>query len=91
MEYLFIISLFCLGAVFTLGGVALGGWLVYRTKRDPYEPMFGGTGKGDSFNLDDGLDVGDDPATSAGLPGVTEKANSNFIKQFAENLADKVS
>lgn len=85
MFYLFIISLFCLGAIFALGGVALGGWLVYRTKRDPYDPLFSGNGKGMAFNVDDGMTLTDDPVV---LSPATEKANDSFVKQFAEKMGN---
>ncbi len=88
MFYLFIISLFCLGALFAMGGVVLGGWLVYRTKRDHYEPMFSKAGKGDSFNIDDDFTITED--APAKLHPITEKANDKFVKQFASDLADKV-
>jgi len=83
METIFI---FLAGWLSTLSGVALGGWLVFRTKRDTFEPLFRtGADKGDSFNIDDDFNIVEE-APAVLHPG-TEKANENFIKQFSEKLA----
>jgi hypothetical protein len=43
-----------LGAVLTLGGVALGALAVFRTKREPHERLFrAGMETGDAFVMDD--------------------------------------
>jgi hypothetical protein len=43
-----------LGAVLTLGGVALGALAVFRTKREPHERLFrAAMEKGDAFVMDD--------------------------------------
>lgn len=86
MEPWFTIFIFLAGWLTTLSGVALGGWLVYRTKRDAYEPLWGGQGKGDSFNVDDGLDH-DEDVVGTKLPKSTTMANEAFINQFAETVA----
>jgi hypothetical protein len=44
---------FLAGWLSTLSGVALGGWLVYRTKRESYDPLVGPQPKGEAFNLED--------------------------------------
>ncbi len=72
---------FLAGWLSTLSGVALGGWLVYRTKRDPYDPLFSSSGKGAAFNIDDDLGR-DEPET----PKATAKANKDFMAQFTEDL-----
>lgn len=46
------ITAYILGCVSSLAGVALGGWFVYRTKREPYESMFSKP-EGDAYNIDD--------------------------------------
>jgi purine-cytosine permease-like protein len=78
---------FLAGWISTLSGVALGGWLVYRTKRDPYDSMFSRERQGASFNIDDDFDRVDD--SNPELPEATTKANNAFINQFAERMAKK--
>jgi len=75
----------------TLSGVAVGGWLVYRTKRDPYDPLFMTNQKGDSFNLDDDLSTGQDNPV---LPREMMERNRKFQEQFdvetfAKGIGDK--
>jgi len=83
METIFI---FLAGWLSTLSGVALGGWLVFRTKRDTFEPLFRtGADKGDSFNIEDDFDTHEEAPVELGA--VSEKANENFIKQFSAKLA----
>jgi hypothetical protein len=80
---------FMLAWVCTITGVALGGFLVYRTKREHYEPfMTVGQPKGDSFNIDDGFS--DEPIRStAEIPRAVSEANDLFTQQFAESLATR--
>jgi hypothetical protein len=83
------IAVFLAGWLSTLSGVALGGWLVYRTKRDPYDPLFpSGSNTGSSFNIDDDLSQVEEESIP-GMPKVTAKANTAFVQQFAEELATK--
>jgi len=84
------IFIFLAGWASTLSGVALGGWLVYRTKRDPYDPLFLGPGKGDSFNLDDGFDQG---ASDVGpvTPDAIKTSSEAFLQQFADSLTEKAA
>jgi len=82
---------FLAGWLSTLSGVALGGWLVYRTKRDPYDPLFASQGKGEVFNIDDDFNISDDDKTTTGLPKPTKKANEAFVQKFADDLAEKVA
>ena len=79
------ILIFLAGWLSTLSGVALGGFLVYRTKRDPYDQLFSRDSKGSSFNIDD--DFEQIKPENQELPKATAAANSNFINQFAEKLA----
>jgi len=76
---------FIAGWLSTLSGVALGGFLVYRTKRDPYDQLFSRDSKGSSFNIDDDFEQVE--PQNPDLPKATAAANSNFINQFAEKLA----
>lgn len=79
---------FIAGWLCTLSGVALGGWLVYRTKRDPYDSMFSrADNTGASFNIDDDMDQG--VSVEQEVPKATESANNAFIGQFAEALGKK--
>jgi hypothetical protein len=72
----------------TISGVLLGGFLVYRTKRDPYDSMFSrADNTGASFNIDDDMDQGD--SVEQEVPKATESANNAFIGQFAEALGKK--
>jgi hypothetical protein len=75
-----------LGWIATLSGVALGGFLVFRTKRDRYDALFSsGAPKGEAFSLeDDGTDV-----VPAEIPEKIQKINRRFVDLFAENLAEK--
>lgn len=77
-----------LGGLLTLGGVALGGFLVFKTKRGE-EPLFQGKQDGFAVNLDDefsegsAMNLGDDEDKP---PEAVESANESFIKQFAGGL-----
>ena len=76
-----------LGWLATLSGVALGGFLVFRTKRDRYDALFssGAPPKGEAFSLeDDGAE-----AVPAEIPEKIQKINRRFVDLFAENLAEK--
>ena len=78
---------FLAGWLSTLSGVALGGLLVYRTKRDAYEPLFSRNSEGASFNIDDDFEQVE--PTNPDLPKATAAANDNFVNQFAQRLAKK--
>ena len=84
----FLFSLF--GWLATLSGVALGGWLVFRTKRESYDPLIGSAPKGEAFNLDDAFDY-ENVKSSASLPKSVVKNHDKFVEQFAENLADNAN
>lgn len=83
------VLIFIVGWLSALSGVAVGAYAVFRTKRDPHESFFGSSGKGEAFNLDDDFSI-DNVSVKTTLPKPTEKANENFINQFAENLPGKV-
>lgn len=87
-----VIIAFVMAWICTLSGVALGGFLVFKTKREHYEGLFTGEQKGDSFNvLDDYSDFSGEARSSAKIPPEVEAANNAFVDQFANNLATKVS
>jgi len=78
---------FVLGWISTLSGVLLGGWLVYRTKREPYDALFAGQQKGEAFNIDDELNTLNTEPSSAQMSASTQKMNDKFVDQFASRLA----
>lgn len=80
---------FVLSWISTVSGVALGGFLVFRTKREAHEGFLQAREPAvDSFNLDAGWE--DEPVKStATIPKPVETANNAFVQQFAETLADK--
>ena len=80
---------FLLAWISTISGVALGGWLVYRTKRDSYDPLFSRGKAGEVFNIEDDLTVFDGSPSSASLPKATASANDAFVQQFADRMAEK--
>lgn len=78
-----------LSAAFTLVGVALGGYLVYRTKRESHESIFTGPSKGDTGtargsyvqdDMDDDLEMGTD------VTSTMQKQNSRFLNQMQDEL-----
>ena len=77
---------FLAGWVSTLTGVALGGWFVYRTKRESYDPLIGPQPKGEVFNLDPDEFKFPEFKSSAGLPKATAENHDRFADQFAEDL-----
>jgi len=84
------ITAFVLAWLCTLSGVALGGFLVFRTKRDQ-EPLFRSPpAEGDGFNVLDGETEMVDreiPTSRAHIPKPVQDANDLFVQQFAERLA----
>jgi len=77
----------------TLSGVALGGFLVFRTKREGYDSLFRAKPpEGQAFNLEDDDDYSFDSVAAAGntgIPSALDETNSRFMEQFAESLANK--
>lgn len=81
---------FLLAWICTFTGVALGGWLVYRTKREVHEGLFQTREPvGESFNLDDGFDEDEPFPSKVTIPQPVATANDAFVQQFAETLADQ--
>jgi hypothetical protein len=80
---------FILAWICTLSGVALGGFLVFRTKREGYDSLFKvKPPEGQAFNLDDDYSFDQTP-TKTEIPKPVDEANSKFMEQFAESLAEK--
>ena len=81
---------FASGALLSMCGVALGGWFVYRTKREPYESLFSTRPQGEAFNLEDDLIPNiipsEKPVGPSGLtiPTVTEELNKRVQSQLHE-------
>lgn len=93
-----ILVAFVLAWLCSLSGVALGGFLVYRTKKETYEPFFPKKedGEGKAFNVYDPLapdNDEDEVYTSVNNdPSDILYSNSNrFAEQFAESLATKAA
>lgn len=84
-----LILAFILAWICTLSGVALGGFLVFRTKREGYEQMFSTKPpEGMAFNTEDEYKF-DQPETKTELPQSVMDATDRFTQQFAETLAKK--
>ncbi|MEA1928612.1 MAG: hypothetical protein U9N73_10430 [Candidatus Auribacterota bacterium] len=81
---------FALAWLSTLSGVALGGFLVYRTKRENYDQLFPQQPKSEGFNLNSGLEFESllNSKSTAGIPP-SHTADDQFTEQFAESLAEK--
>lgn len=81
---------FILAWICTLSGVALGGFLVFRTKREGYDNLFQvKPPEGDAFHLDDlGFDD-PPPASKSEFPTEIRQQQDRFMEQFAETLAQK--
>ncbi len=85
-----LILAFILAWACTLSGVALGGFLVFRTKREGYDPLFQvKQPEGKVFNIEDGLGFGAPPASKVEFPREVQEAQDRFTEQFAQSLADK--
>jgi len=88
MSLLYIITAFILGAISVLSGVALGGFLVYRTKREAGEPLFMKSEPGEAFNLenDDISPLVAPKVNQFPVSKVTEDASDRFVEAFAKGL-----
>ena len=78
---------FILAWISTISGCALGGYLVFKTKREHYESLWSPGGQsGESFNIEDDLSDMPSHTSSASIPEAVERENDRFIDQFAEKL-----
>lgn len=83
------ITAFILAWICTLSGVALGGWLVFRTKREGYDQLFSvSPPEGQAFNTEDGFSF-DQSEAKTEIPKSMMDATDRFTQQFAETLAEK--
>ncbi len=79
-----------LGAILTLAGAALGALVVFRTKREPHEPLFKTRqDTGDAFildDLDDGIEErvvrGRDSKVDDPVPSIVAKQTEKFLNQL---------
>lgn len=77
-------SWFICGMIFgwfaTLTAFALGAYVVFKTKREPYDQMFSmNQPKGDAFNLEDDFE---EPKETPEMPSIVGKMNSRFQEQM---------
>lgn len=79
--------LYPLGVLFTLGAVALGGFLVFKTRRDPEDRLFGREPKGEAFNVEEPWEAGkgSPEAEETETPPATAAAALNFREQLADD------
>jgi len=82
--YVFI--LFAMGAAFTLGAVIVGGYLVWKTKRDPGDSLFRMREEpGEAFNVIDTLSEEETAETKPiKTPAATAAAALKFRQQIEE-------
>jgi len=83
--YVFI--LFAMGAAFTLGAVIVGGYLVWKTKRDPGDSLFQmKEAPGEAFNVVDTLSEEESAETKpTKTPAATAAAALKFREQMEED------
>ena len=86
-----LILAFILAWACSLSGVVLGGFLVFRTKREGYDHMFSvKQPEGQAFNVNDGFELRNDMQPSkTEFPTEFREAQDRFTEQFAQSLADK--
>lgn len=78
----YILIFFAAGTLFPLLGVALGGFLVFRTKKESHESLFPGREKpGEAFNIDEEWEKNIPEAVSQKIPDVVAKAAARFREQ----------
>ncbi len=81
---------FVAGWIATISGVILGGFLVYRTKRESHEPLVGlNPLTGDSFNLED--EFTQDDLKVPPVNPLTKEAHDRFVSQFSERIAEQAA
>ncbi len=78
-----VLAFFGLGSITSMLSVLLGGLLVFKTKRESTDSLFHFNKSGDSFNVDDGLDI-EDLGFEAKPPKIIEEMNKKFKEQTHE-------
>lgn len=77
------------GAAVALMATGLGGYMVFRTKREPYETMFRSPGESETYVSDPVLDeygVIPEPEEPE-LPEATLKANERLMQELTKEIA----
>lgn len=87
-------------ALLVLASVALGAFVVFRTKRESYDPLFTlGASKGDAFNVADteGLEdvasafiSGDDGSMPNDAPGAAQAASDRLKAAIEQKFNDQI-
>ena len=90
MEYTIWFAFWCLvfGWFATVSGVILGGFLVFRTKRDSHEPFFPSKVSGEAFVMDEDFGGNEEPSTSP-VSDTIDRVNKRFVDQFANNIGKR--
>lgn len=74
---------FSMGGILTLMSVALGGFLVFRTRRDSHEPLFGiSSPKAEAFVLDPMDETETKEDNEDIVPGLLKKRTDAFLEQL---------
>jgi len=77
------------GWLATLSAFALGAFVVFKTKREPYESMFAlKEPKGEAFNLEDEFADKTEPGEEPKLPSIVGRFNSRFKMQANEGMTN---
>ena len=87
---LLLMSAFLLGAAVTLVAVALGGFLVFKSKREAHERLFSsGPLQGNAFVVDQvQLDEEDEKEDPDAVPGILQRKSDAFVDQY---MRDKLA
>jgi len=83
----YLLLFYPIGALSVLLGVALGSWIVFKTKREAHESLFSGKEKpGQAFNIEEDWEK-ELPETTETPTKVAQAAN-RFRQQFATHKPD---
>lgn len=78
-----ILIAFAMGGVMTLMAVGLGGFLVFRTRRDSHESLFAlKSPKGDAFVVDPIAETFGDEEPKDAVPDILRKQTDRFMEQL---------
>ena len=86
-----VLVLLLLFSAAVIGSFGLGALVVYKTKREPHEALFGKEPKGEVFSIDNigpDLPEGDLKARSETVNRVLGR-NDQFMQQFSEELPER--
>ena len=79
------LAYFAAGWAAAVSSVALGGYLVFRTKREAYEPFMGLP----SSRAEGPVNILDPVDEIPETPEITQDQNQSFVDQFMRRLAEK--